>query len=404
MASGPLWATRTVCPESVKSLAIPLAVSTLSSTTRTRERRAVSSRALSRKSSSGPAVPKAAGSRTTNSLPLSGPSLAAVMVPPCSSASDLTSVSPMPKPPSERSSEPVGLGEEVEHPRQELRAGCRSRCPASGRRPPPFHTGDELDASPGGVYLAAFVRRFTSICSSRVGSASSLRPGDVNESRSSCFRSSMSGLTASTGMADDGGRVDDFPAELNLALGDAGNVQEVVDEVGEVRTCRAMTSLPHSRSSVAARAGGDGDGVPDGGQWVPQFVGEHRQELVLVDIGPSSSAVRPLRASSSRLCSVMSRMTFRKPRVWSASSFSGMTSPLAQNARRPSSRASVRRTPAPQAPPSHLSLRLARLDVLGRENNAEVLPEHLGLAVAEHRLRPAFQLVTIPRISNVKMA
>ena len=36
------------------------------------------------------------------------------------------------------------------------------------------------------------------------------------------------------GVADDGAGVDEFLAELDLALGDAGDVQQVVDEVGEV--------------------------------------------------------------------------------------------------------------------------------------------------------------------------
>ena len=44
-----------------------------------------------------------AGRRTTNSLPLPGPSLWAVTVPPCISTSLRTSVSPMPSPPCERS-------------------------------------------------------------------------------------------------------------------------------------------------------------------------------------------------------------------------------------------------------------------------------------------------------------
>ena len=49
--------------------------------------------------------PSTAGSRTTNSLPLPGPSLCAATVPPCISTRLLTSVRPMPSPPSERAIE-----------------------------------------------------------------------------------------------------------------------------------------------------------------------------------------------------------------------------------------------------------------------------------------------------------
>ena len=44
----------------------------------------------------------------------------------------------------------------------------------------------------------------------------------------------MSGRTASTALSEDGRRVDDFLAELDLPLRDAGDVQQVVDQAGEV--------------------------------------------------------------------------------------------------------------------------------------------------------------------------
>ena len=68
------------------------------------------------------------------------------------------------------------------------------------------------------------------------------------------------------------------------------------------------------------------DGVPDGGERVPELVGEHREELVLVPVGvgelgrirlgPVScllggSCNSPSRSSSSRLRSVMSSMARR---------------------------------------------------------------------------------------------
>src|SRR5512135_2111954 len=84
---------------------------------------------------------------------------------------------------------------------------------------------------------------------------------------------------------EDGPCIDDFLAELNLALIDAGHVQEAVDEVGEVLDLAGSDVPAPFEILPRARAGRERDGIPDGGQRVPQLVGEHRQELVLVDVG-----------------------------------------------------------------------------------------------------------------------
>ena len=85
------------------------AASRLSSTTRMRR---ASSLAIGRVDGSRPGSPSragaaAAGRRTVNVLPRSGPSLCAATVPPCSSVSVRTSDRPSPRPPCERS-EPRG--------------------------------------------------------------------------------------------------------------------------------------------------------------------------------------------------------------------------------------------------------------------------------------------------------
>ena len=54
------------------------------------------------------------GRRTLNSLPFPRPSLRASTVPPCNSTSRFTSVRPIPKPPWDRSIEPIDLREHVE--------------------------------------------------------------------------------------------------------------------------------------------------------------------------------------------------------------------------------------------------------------------------------------------------
>ena len=50
-------------------------------------------------------------------------------------------------------------------------------------------------------------------------------------------------------------------------------------------TCRAMTSCDHSRCSSDPLRRASCDGVGDGGERVPQLVGEHGEELVLAPVG-----------------------------------------------------------------------------------------------------------------------
>ena len=105
-AERPSAATSVSWPASVNSLDRLREESSLSSTTRTRFRTrgsapasAFDPRSASRRSGS------AVGSQTVNSLPLPSPSLVAVTLPPCISASVRTRVRPIPSPPSERASE-----------------------------------------------------------------------------------------------------------------------------------------------------------------------------------------------------------------------------------------------------------------------------------------------------------
>ena len=82
------------------------------------------------------------------------------------------------------------------------------------------------------------------------------------------------------GVPEDGPRIDDFLAELNLALSDAGDVQEVLDEVGEVLDLPGGDVPAPFEVLPRARAGRERDGVPDGGQRVPQLVAQDREEVV----------------------------------------------------------------------------------------------------------------------------
>ena len=118
---------------------------------------------------------RAAGSLTVNSLPLPGPSLLAMTVPPCSSVSFRTSVKPMPSPPAERSSD-----------RSPCTKSSNTLGSCSGVMPTPVSRTlmtislcsrcavNQICPSLS-VYLAAFESRLTAICSSLVGSASRMR-------------------------------------------------------------------------------------------------------------------------------------------------------------------------------------------------------------------------------------
>src|ERR1043166_9338836 len=91
----PSCATLTVWPSFSSSMRSALAASLLSSITRTR--RGVEDGRSGR--ATALAGPSCAGSRTMNSLPRSAPALRASTVPPCRRTSRCTSVSPMPRPP-----------------------------------------------------------------------------------------------------------------------------------------------------------------------------------------------------------------------------------------------------------------------------------------------------------------
>jgi len=74
--------------------------------------------------------------------------------------------------------------------------------------------------------------------------------------------------------------------KLDLVSRDAGHVQQVVDQVGQLSGL-AVKSPPRRVSPARPRLAmfEDVGAVPDGGQRVAQFVREHRQEFVLALVG-----------------------------------------------------------------------------------------------------------------------
>jgi hypothetical protein len=79
--------------------------------------------------------------------------------------------------------------------------------------------------------------------------------------------------------------VEDAALELDLATGDAGRVEEVVDDAREVPHL-PPDDRPRPRGLLAPRRGmiEDVERVGDGGERVPQLVGEDREELVLAPV------------------------------------------------------------------------------------------------------------------------
>ena len=88
------------------------------------------------------------------------------------------------------------------------------------------------------------------------------------------------------GVADDSYQIDALQAQLHPVVGDASDVEQVVHEPGH----QPDLPLDHVRDAVddripLAAAFHQRDGVADRRQRVAQFVGQHRQELVLATVG-----------------------------------------------------------------------------------------------------------------------
>ncbi len=164
----PSCATRTRWPASSSSRLSVSAASALSSTIRILRVPDSSMGLLCVATRVGAAM---AGRRTVNSLPCPGPPLAAMAVPPCSSARRRTRVKPIPRPPRARSS---GASPWTK--------SSNTRSVRSADMPTPVSRIEKTASSrscvtltqmvpPPGVNFTALPTRLATICSRRVGSA-----------------------------------------------------------------------------------------------------------------------------------------------------------------------------------------------------------------------------------------
>ena len=190
----------------------------------------------------------AAGSRTVNTEPLSGPSLVALRLPPCNSASERARVRPIPSPPSWRASErdlswakgskicesfSAGIPMPVSRTLDDHLAFLPERGePGFGRRP--------------SVYLTALFKRLVKNLLETVESASTHIVPGAAVTVSKCFRSSIIGRTFCTALSMMGVISPISLRELDLAPGDPRNVQQVFDQPGQVLDLAVDHRRPHS--------------------------------------------------------------------------------------------------------------------------------------------------------------
>ena len=221
-------------------------------------RRPSAARRVARRCAGASTAGAAAGRRTR--CPCPGPSLCASTVPPCISTSRLTSVSPMPRPPWERSSDRSTWVNRSKTCGQHLGRDADRRCPAPGSR---RSSALPLDGQPDvpalrSVYLAALLSRLQTTCASRVGSPSTRTGSSGSETvqLGACGRRSAGGSTRRRALTTAADR-QRLLRSVDLALGDAGHVQQVVHQAGPgagpaARSCPVTSAAPPGRPRPVA--------------------------------------------------------------------------------------------------------------------------------------------------------
>ena len=171
-----------------------------------------------------------------------------------------TSVRPTPRPPRVRSSERSPCMNMSKTCRQQLRrdadagvANADAQLIRAGRRARPAVSAMSQMWPPGGVNLTALFSRLTSTCVSRTGSASQRRPARPAATPSGCgCAASIAGRHSSTAPLTTLVELETLLAQLDLALRDARDVEQVVDDAHHVRDL-ALEHLPRLRGRRPGR-------------------------------------------------------------------------------------------------------------------------------------------------------
>ena len=269
------------------------AVAQLSSATRTRRRRRGG--AVARPHLGPPVrVPAtASGRRTTNSLPVPGPSLVASTRAAVHLHQAATSDRPMPSPPCDRSSGGSTWREHVEDARQQLRRDADAGV-AHARRPTssPSSLGRRARCGrPRSVYLAALFSRLANTCASRAGSASSATGPRRQVDASAAWRRGVDERAAGLDR-----RAAPPPPGSTRSRAQLRACRGVIRETSS-RSSTQADHLPHlaldhrlgarpPRRRPLALAACTCQRVADRRQRVAQLVGERGQELVLAAVAP----------------------------------------------------------------------------------------------------------------------
>ncbi len=221
-----------------------------------------------------------AGSRTTNSLPWPGPSLCASTDPPCSRANwrhhgQADAESPLG--PVDR---PVGLDEQVEDVREQLGgdavAGVGHPDDDLARLDP---RADAERAAPAGVLGGVDQQvRHHLLETDGVGVDPDRLGSDVDlEDVPALLDHRPRRLDRPGHDRPDG---DPFGTEPDAAPLDPREIEQVVDQHGQVRGLSVDDLERPVEHGFAPRLAAEPDGVADRGQWVAQLVSQHGQELV----------------------------------------------------------------------------------------------------------------------------
>src|SRR5271166_1237927 len=284
MAEGPSYAVWTLCPKSVRSCAVLWAISSLSSTMRTR-----AAESPPRSSTLGPGrlfgLPLAKRQPYGEDAPLAGRArhrnAAAVHLDQRADQSEADAKSALGV-----AARPLDLGEDVEHAGQH---GGRNADAVIAHRDDhlmPLSLDLDPDAPAGFRVLGGVVQQVHHDL---------LQPGGVRIEAHGLLgeRDRKLVLPVVDDVADDGDRAgNDRPefhrlfAETDLALRDAGDIEQVIDQAGEVLDL-AFDDLfgPGNTIPVASCRTEQIDSTADRGKQVPELVGEHRQKFILAAVG-----------------------------------------------------------------------------------------------------------------------
>ncbi len=226
----------------------------------------------------------AAGRWMVNRLPLPGPSLQAETLPPCISASFSTIVRPMPSPPSERAID-----------RSPWLNRTNISGSFSGGMPIPLSSTeiDDLIVHPLGrepdVPAALGVLGGVGeqvdhdlLDARRIGAKRQLSLEELGDQGVFSFCDERSHRF--DGLLQDRAGIDELPFQADLPAGDPGDVEQVIDQPGELPRLTVDDVLREIDVLEVARHLEDRDGVADRSEGIAQFVGEHREELILAAV------------------------------------------------------------------------------------------------------------------------